>query len=458
MALKDKIPQFLKHINDHKLYLAHNAVMLDIYEGNLRPYVEASLKASLSEEYFTRIQERLVLINVLRRITQKVSKAYITKPQRTASVARSQADLDVYITALDLDARMQRADEYTSLFKGYALEPFANKGRAYMRTLPFDRFLPFSDDPVDPTCMTAFIKFMPKRVVEKNGDSRIVDIYHVFTDEEFLSFDSDGDTVAEDMALNQGVNPYGTIPFVYGNRGNDRLIPTQDTDTLSLTKMVPVLLTDLSGAIMFQCFSVVYGIDVNAENLKMSPNAFWSLKSDKTSDKTPSVGTVKPEADIQQVMEYIVNTFTLWLETRGIRVGSLGSLSAGNLASGISKIIDEMDTSEIIQTNQNMFKHEESDLFNRVLPAMHNEWLATGQLVNMDTPVGIWPEGNKITTQFDPPQPVVDRKTEVETIKLEVDSGFMPMEEARERLYPDLSEEELAEWAAKISGESTVET
>lgn len=457
MALKDKVPALLQYVNDHRPYLEYNKILLDIFEGNLRPYVEASLKSSLSDDYFSRIRDRMVLINVLKRITQKVSKSYLTNPQRVSTMEINQVDVDYYVDQFKLNQMGQKADEYANLFKGYAWEPFVNQGIPYMRTLPFDRFLPYSDDPVDPTRMTVFIKFMPKKALKKGDKIVVLDVFHAFSDTEFYSFDAEGDVVGEDLIGNDGINPYGTIPFVYGNRGNDKLIPTQDTDILAMTKLVPVMLTDLAGCIMFQCFSVVWGIDVNAENLKMSPNAFWSLKSDKTSDKTPSIGTIKPEADIEKVMEYVINTFTLWLETKGIRVGSLGSLSSGNLASGISKIIDEMDTSEIIQANQTMFKDDEADLFNRVLPAMHNEWLATGQLFNVSERLGAFPQGFECVTTFDPPQPLQDRKTEVETIALEVEKGFMPLSEARRRLYPDLSDEQLDEWEDEIESDSTVE-
>lgn len=458
MSLKEKVPAILEYVKQHEDYLERNRRALDVYDGNLLPYIEAEMAPSFSGQYFNQIKHRITPINVLDRITEKTSKSYISAPERQPRKESPSQEkvLRYYERVLSVDERMQKADEYTNLFKGYALEPFIHQGKPKLRVLPYDRFLPYSDDPVDPTFMTVFIKFMGKRHVVKAEKGKIVQIYHLFSADEFLSIDSDGDTVDEDMELNEGENPYGVIPFIYGNRGNDVLVPVQDTDTMRLTTLIPILLSDLSGAIMFQCFSIVYGIDVNAENLTMSPNAFWSLKSDSKSDKPPSVGTIKPEADIEKVLGYVTTVFSFWLETRGIRVGSLGSISAGSATSGISKIIDEMDTSELIQKSQKGFQHDEA-AFWRVLGKMHDYWVSRSMITDMERPGSVGGVMD-IATTFDAPQPITDRKTQVDTLKAEVDAGFTTREKAISALYPDYTEEQVDEVVAESSGRSVVQT
>jgi len=449
MTLREKIPAFLADIKALAVYLEHTRIVLDIYSGNLRPYVDQILKETLTEDYYRQIKSRMVLINVLRRITEKTSRAYQKNPSRFVSDQRYEGDVRFYEAAFNLDVRMQQADEYTSLFKAYALEPFVHLGRPMIRALPFDRFLPFSDDDVDPTHMTVFIKFMGKRIVIRAGRKELREIYHAVSDTEFLSFDSEGDVVSEDMEMNQGINPYGVIPFLYADRASDQLIPTQDTDTLSLTKIIPVMLSDLAGAVMFQCFSVVYGIDVNAENLKMSPNAFWSLKSDAKSDKQPTIGSIKPEADIDQVMKFISDTFSMWLETRGIRTGSMGSMSASNMASGISKIIDELDATELVEKSQRAFVSDEVKFWH-MLGRVQNYWVTSSQITETDYKTGIWPDDLKVVPQFEKPAPIVDRKTQVDTAALEVEKGLLPRRMAIKRLNPSLSDEDLVAWVSEI--------
>ena len=454
MALVDKIPELLSYINKNKPYLESNRVKLDIYDGNLIGYVIDALARTLSENYFKKIEERILPINVLPRITQKSAKSYETKPTRLVD-AKYEEIISSYENAFFMNTKMESADVYSHLFKGYALEPFLHEGKPKLRVLPYDRFLPYSDDKVDETNMTIFIKFMGKRVVTKLGKDVVVEVFHAYSKDEFVSFDSEGDLVSDDMVLNEGVNPFGVIPFYYGNRGNDILLPVQDTDIVALTKMIPMLLTDLSGAILFQCFSIMWGIDINAENLTMSPNAFWSLKSDITSNKTPSVGTIKPEADIDKVISFVMTTFALWLETKGIRAGSIGTVDATSLASGVSKLIDEMDTTSIVIKSQTSFSKEESEFW-KMFARMNNYWVANSLLLP-EYNKGIFGDDFNVQMLFDQPEPMQDRKTMVETQKLEMDAGFTTRKIAITKLNPDMTPEQIDELVLEIENESTID-
>jgi hypothetical protein len=344
------------------------------------------------------------------------------------------------------------ADTYASMFKGFAWEPHIDKdGNPALRELSFDRFLVMSDSKESPEEETIFIKFMGCKTSEP--DSMLLFAY---TNEEFDAFYLNGATAEEYLTENKGVNLYGVIPFVYGKRQKHKLIPTLDSDMLSITKAISVMLTDAAGAQMFQCFSILYGIDISAENMKMSPNAFWSLKSDKDSDKKPVVGSIKPEADTQKVLDFVTNIFILWLETKGIRVGSMGNTSGGNLASGISKIIDEMDTYEVKNKSMEWFKKDEEELWNKKLPLIHNYWIKSGMVDASKVPALIPnPEKMSIEVEFEKPTPMMSRADQIANVKSEVDLGTMSLEVAIKTLHPDYSEDivsELVESGKGISG------
>ena len=68
-----------------------------------------------------------------------------------------------------------------------------------------------------------------------------------------------GQEASEHLVDNQGLNPIGVIPFVYGKRQKSKLIPTQDTDMLAIAKAIPVQISDLGMAMMYQCFSIIFG-------------------------------------------------------------------------------------------------------------------------------------------------------------------------------------------------------
>ena len=202
------------------------------------------------------------------------------------------------------------------------------------------------------------------------------------------------------------------------------------------------MLSDAAGAQMFQCFSILYGINVNVENITMSPNAFWSFKSDE--EKTPSVGSVKPEADTQKVMEFVTNIFVLWLETKGIRVGSMGNTQGTSTASGISKIIDEMDAYEVKKRSMQWFQLDEEELWNEKLPAIHNFWIKSGMLVDSEAPSLVVGEMD-IEVEFEQPQPFISRTEELANVKAEMDMGILTKEMAIKILHPDYSEDTVSE-------------
>jgi hypothetical protein len=441
--LKDKRQQIIEYVKAHREFLEHNHKTLDIYEGNLLKYVTESMQASLSPQYFNAIKDRILPINILQRYADKVSCSYAKPPVRKSQDAASQAFVDYYSNALSINVSGGIADVYSTLFKGYAWEPFVDKNRRpALRELAFDSFLVMSDSAQNPEEETIFIKFMGKQ-----SESEESLLLHVYTDEEFDAFYLNGATDTKSLAENEGKNVIERIPFIYGKRQKNKLIPTTDSDILAISKAIPVMLSDAAGAQMFQCFSILWALDVDIKDLKMSPNAIWDLKSDRSSDKTPQVGTVKPEADTDKVVSFVVNMFVLWLETKGVRVGSVGTIDAGNAASGIAKIIDEMDVWEIKKKSQAWLKKDEEELWNELMPKMHKYWIESGMIDPAGLPAMV--ENPQVVVEFEQPSPMLSRKEELDNLKVELDMGTITLEQAIKKLYPNYDEAMIAEVVAR---------
>lgn len=436
--LRDKRKQIINYVRAHAPFLKSNYEKLDIYQGNLLPYVDKIMKKTLSPQYYETIQERILPINILQRYIDKVSTTYSKPPVRKSG--RSQDFIDYYKTALDIDNSGTIADQYANLFKGYAWEPYVNsKGIPSMRELPFDRFLVMSDSLINPESATVFIK-----IVGRCGPDEDDVLLFVYTDEEFDAFTLKGESGDQYLIENGGLNLVGTIPFVYGKRSKSELIPTQDTDMVKFTQAIPVMLSDASGAQMYQCFSTFYGVDVDSSNLKQNPNVFWSFKSDPSSNKEPKVGVLTPTADTDKVVSFVINTFVMWLETKGVRVGSVGSIDAGNAASGIAKIIDEMDTYEIRKKSQGWFKKDEECLWNEKLPKIHNYWVTAGMVDPSKVP-GMVDENPEVLVEFEPPKPMKTRTEEIAEYRQEVEFGSMTLEDAIKKLHPEYDELKMKE-------------
>ena len=434
--LQERIKFYIEYIKQNEDLIVKNHEKLRIYEGDLLPFVKSVMMKTLSPHYYRQIEHRIMPINVLTRIVDKLSKVYISPPFRKDE--NYQEFIDSMIDDLDLDLSMSQADEFSHLFKAYALEPYVDEGKARIRVLPADRFSVIGEDPIDPLRVTTFIKFMGKT---HNGHH----LYYAYTANEFIPFTSNGDLYTQALDGNDGVNPYGIIPFVYGNRSRLNILPLQDTDIMQLTLMIPILLSDLAGAIMFNAYSVIYGIDLKVDKLDKSPNAFWNFKTDsKAENPKPEIGTIKSDVDIAQVMDFIKQSFALWLETKGVRIGSLNNVDAGN-SSGTAKIIDEMDVYEIKKQQINYFKREEKELWEK-LAILNNYWMMSeedyeGVMVGDDFSPSI---------VFDEPRPEIARAEEFDTINKEYLGGYLTAEDAIAMLYPDLDENQIIERAKNL--------
>jgi hypothetical protein len=309
--------------------------------------------------------------------------------------------------------------------------------RPCLRVLPSSTFLVYSDDLINPEEETIFMKF-----VSGSDDNLLIFAY---SKDEFDAFYLNGADANEYLIENGGVNLYGVIPFVYGKRQKNVLLPILDSDMLAITKAIPAMLTDASGAQLYQSFSIIWGIDVKIDNPKLSPNAFWNMKSDKESDKNPQIGVIKPEADTEKIMQFIQSVFILWLETKGIKVGSVGSMDGNNSASGIAKIIDEMDAYNVVKKSAMWFEYDEQEFWNEKLPKIHNYWIKSGQINPAKFPSLMPDIDYDVTITFEKPEPMISKKELLENTKQELEMKTMTLKQAIEALHPKYTEEEINE-------------
>jgi hypothetical protein len=440
-----------EHIEKHKPWSAHNEKLFRIFEGELLDQLLGDLKSQLHERAFHDIQHRVAPINVLNRLLSKLSKIYMNPPRRTIvdGTEKDQQLLDWYCEQFDINTVMSQANLFFNMFKCTALDPFLDQGRPSLRILPSDRFLVYSEDPINPLRVTHFIKCMGKRKISEE----IKEVYYIYSDTEFAIIDQDGDLIPELMAeaeirALEGMNTYGKIPTVYINRSRHRLVPTADTDTLRMTKLLPILFSDLNYACMYQTFSIVYGVDVEAKNLTMAPNSFWDLKSDPTSGKTPQIGIIKPEVDSDKVLSLVKSQMAIWFQSRNIKPGNMSAMDGSDLASGISKVIDESDTSDDRKEQVPYFIHAEKCFWDLVIHHLHPVWV-TDPLFEQK---GLFSPSAKVRIEFPDQKPDFNGSTTVDNEIKKLQAGLTTQKRALKVLNPEMSDKEIEELLTEIIG------
>jgi hypothetical protein len=298
---------------------------------------------------------------------------------------------------------------------------------------------------VDPTSSDVVILFMGKKDDEQ--------IYHVYSDDEFVIINGKGDIKADLMADADmdGSNPYGSKPFMYANKSQNLVMPKLQVDDLEMALLVPLLLTDLNYAAKFQAFSMFVATDIDAQDIEISPNVVLHLKSDPTGDK-PSFTTIKPDVDISEVLSLSASEISLWLSSKGIRPGALAQVGPDQFSSGISKMIDESDTYESRMEQIELYKDFEADFWDKLLKVMHPIWVASGLIDNRT----IFSPSASVVTSFKDPQPLKSRIEVINEVKELIDNGLESRKGALKTLFPDWDDDQIEAKLQEIDDEAKV--
>lgn len=459
MALKDDIKILLEEYKAHESKLKHNAELFDIFEGNLEPYVMQDLAKQLSPGAYSQVIHRVAPINLLKRIIDKLSKIYAKPPVRKLE-KENESDkklLSFYEREIDINTVMggsNGANGFFNLFKSVWVEPFLDLGKPNLRVLPAERFFVYSNDKVNPLRPTHFVKVMGKSV---NAMGAEVTVFHAYTKDEFLPFDQEGNILNQvliDLDNPAGVNGLGMLPGIYINRSKYNLIPKPDTDTLRLTKLVPVILSDLNFALMFQCFAIIYTINADQSSLKLGPNVLWDIKSDGKADAAPEVGSIKPDVDSDKALGALKALISMWMQSRNIKPGAMGDMTVENSASAIAKVVDEMDTSEDRKEQVPYFIEAERELWD-LLMVMHEDWKGDP---DFDTEIRslTWTAGQHVDTNFAEQRPIVDSSKAIGDQKAMLEMNLQTPEGALRELYPDWTDAQIEKRMEEIAAYKTV--
>jgi hypothetical protein len=447
MITKEEMELCFAEYEKNKPFFAHNRNLLDIYEGNLEEYILKDLSNSLSPEAYKTMKDRVAPINILNKIVDKTSTVYSQAPNRkVVGESSSEQDMELlswYEEQMSVNSAMQTGTELYNLSKSHLLQPYVHNGVPSLRAIPNTNFFILALDRVDPMRPTHVVCF-------KEIDHNKV-LFFCYTDMDYTIFNQDLEIQYGMMAAVQnenGINPYGKIPFVYVNQAKFRSMPKPDTDVLTMTKLIPVLMSDLNYAVKFQCFTLLYTINAKDGGIVFAPNAVISIKGENDESK-PEVGMIKPQVDINQVLGLIETQLSLWLNSKGIRPGAIGALTKDNFANGISKIIDEMDTVDYKRKLADQYSRVEKELWNLVMHHMHPVWayngdIDTAELFSMDA---------KVQTNFNLQLPAQSRIDLVNEVKTELDAGLISKRTALKRLNPTMSDDEITKMMDEMDEE-----
>lgn len=461
--LKNLVKDIVDYVERHKDNLTYNNRLTLIHEGQLYNEVVESLRSEFKPETVENIKHRIPCINVLDRIIDKLSRAYQEPVSRSTSNETDAELIEFFEKEYELDETMAWANRLFNLHQCCALEPYLESdGSPKLRVLSADEFLVWSDDLNDPTRPTVFIKFMGKvepyknftnnrgRYIKPNEESR-VNLYYLYSDNEFLIVDSDEEIRVDLMGqLNQnGLNPVGVIPFIYLNQSKSRLVPLPDTDMLENTLLIPKLLADLNYAVKHLSHTKTVAIDLQLpDDIPNNPDSIWSLNTVPDSDKSGSLQIVKPEVDVEKVLELIQSTLAIWLEAKNLRPGTMGKPMSNSRVPALAKIIDEADATAVRTQQVNYFMKVEKRLFT-LTSKLQKLWSKT---VNAKES-RVFTSSFEMSAAFPEQRPYTTEQQRIESAALMQNAGLMTKRQALRKIYPAMSDKELDEWLQELDRE-----
>lgn len=418
----------------------------EIYNGKLRGSIEKAIKAEfILQDTVKELINRVIPINITQKIINKLGAVYLSPPLREPAGLDEidQASINTLEQTMELNTRMKFLNRMFKLSKMAAVEPYLNdNGIPSLRILPSHTFTPYSESFIEPETPTHMIKHM-----QFTGD-RKKDRHIVWSATEHYMMDGEG-VILPNPENPENLNPYGEIPLVYIKDGFDRLIPLQDDDLISMQIAICLLLTDLAFATKYQAWSIIYLIGAKSEKLSFNPNSVISLDYLPDGQK-PEIGSIKPTVDIDAMLREVEALVGLLLSTKNLSVGSVSlKLDGASAASGVSKILDQAESTEDKEDQLQYFSDFEKQLF-KVLAKNIIPFWNQQNLINPKVVLEFSPEF-ELSISYPDQKPAITEKEIVEIEKAKVDAGFTSQRAAIQAVNPELDSDQVDQLIEEIA-------
>ena len=335
----DLIQESIKELKLHnaKKREDHIEKLLDYYNGNnISHYISKMFSAAVFNEI------PLVEANITRRFINKMSRIY------TIGANRNVNDRYTDLTLLK-SARMKHIERMTRLCGTIATRVVWNEGDA-----PFFDYRPiyffhvfFHDDPFVPTAIT----YPMLQPVEDS--SKIEKLQYAYWDaEKYVHMDEDGNIMAEIP------HTYGVLPFVFSHRENqtDSFYVEGANDIISANEHVNIAMTEMQLGLRFQMFGqpVMTGAEMG-NNQRTGSDVTLELPEGSTYD------IVAPQGNVEGVIENI--KFLVELVAQNNHLWVQWSEQGGEVPSGISLMIKDLERTEDYQDDLALWKMYEEDFY-----------------------------------------------------------------------------------------------
>lgn len=370
-----------------------------------------------------------VTLNIVKKIILQTAQVYREPPVR--SLDANEKDQKIYSEILEqaaFDVKMKQASRYTKLLKTILIRPVWRNEKIDIDLITgnlLDVKTGNTPEQLEAVLITDY------------GTSEKIEnvIYSLWTPEAWSRLDYRGNVIEQEG------NPYQILPFVplfdFPPPSSGFWLPGGE-DLISLAEIVNLKLTDLSHLISMQSFGVGYikGSQGGA-SLKVEPGSLVELPTDG------EIGFESQKAEIKEVVEAIDKIIKWACVSHGLSAASMSTDASE--ASGLSKLVDKAELTEMRQDDIALFRAYEKQIFN-VLRTVHN----THSKQKLS-------ESARLSIDFADPKQKLSEKDQAQADDLKIAQGVLSPVDVLMRTNPDIeSREDALAHLMKIKEENRI--
>lgn len=422
-----------------------------MYSGGGRPLIEAKIRQEFKEsDAVTELSGRLVTLNIMKKVIDKSAGVYVEAPSRVV-VDENASDtelLEMYEDATRINMAQKESNRHIKMFKRCLKKFYADeKGRPRILVKPAHSYEVFNLGNQDPVSPDMIIELIQEATDPKDQ------VLHWWSDESFWITDGKGQVKMEDMAglMNAGINPVGSLPFEYLVDSSNELDPIVEDDLLHLCISIPIVITDLFFALKYQCWSIIYTVNAEGQNISMNPASVLNLKSDPGTDV--KIGQIKPEVDSDKVIKLVEFVINLMLSSKGLSTGTLATgQSPADTVSGVSKMMDNAEVVSDKKDQQDLFLVDETNVWEKLSQKMIPFWRSK-RLLNFKFNRQ-FSEAFVVAVVFKEPKALLSEKERTEINILKMEKGIKTRKSVIQDDNPDWTDDQVDEYIQEIDEES----
>lgn len=462
-SLINLIPDFLDWIEYNENAIELSAKLHDLYKDQISKHIIEKIRSDVSRISAQNVMiERMVPVNIVPNYINKISNLYEKEPIRVCEIESDTQIVNELIDYMDFDVVLQQAVETTNLHKRCLIEPYLHDNKPRLRAIPAHKFLPWTDDKIDPSKPTVIIKFMGEtkdytdstntKGIKLESNDRLIErvkLFHAWSENEFIIFDSNGalrDDIMREQGLESTENPLKKMPFIYINTDKTELIPDPDESLFRMATTLPLLLSDLNFALKYLSHSILYAVNADPSSFVETgaDSILFLLSHEDNLQATPELHALTPSVDSDKALNLIREQFKMWLDSRGLKTTNNGSVDTENI-SGIAKMIDNVDVTKTVDKLKSLFKNVEYNLWDLIKDFYNEIWI--GEIdSNLNT---LFTNKFNLSIEYQDSKPYVDSMQEINKQESLLNLRLVTKKFALQRIYPNMEQKEIEDLIAE---------